>query len=350
MLNGALISHNFARLLGYGAADLTSRAIERLELCPTEEAERPPAIYPPGSLERIRELSPWRNWATERGLIEGVPIRHCPTEALILPKVTLAGGYLYRGSTRERVGFGPARMLDPDLPPYCTFPEAHLVSSWSGADFFGNFMQDSLTLEMIPGAAAQRVAAPTRSYLHATGYRALLDLPAPPMPRHARIDRLVFYHDVAQNSHKRARYRELRARLRRHAGGGSAVAGIFLRRGQFHGEPRRMLNEDDLANLLSGLGFDIIDPEQLSAETIARRALDAPIVIAVEGSHLAHAIYALAEAGSFLVIQPPDRFAMPYKEITDCLGMRFGFVVGYPAERGFRADPDEIKWVLEKLA
>jgi hypothetical protein len=58
----------------------------------------------------------------------------------------------------------------------------------------------------------------------------------------------------------------------------------------------------------------------------------------------------MADDGAFLVIQPPDRFAMPYKEFTDRMGMRFGFVVAEPAEGGFAADAGEILSMVERLS
>lgn len=350
MLNSALISRNLARLLRRGPTDLSSFAIERRELCPAEEVTRPPALHPDGAMDRIIALSPWRDWEVERGLIAGTPILHAPTEALILPDVVLAGAYLYRGGAKERIGHGEARMLDPDLPPSQTIPEACLVSGWTGADFFGNFMQDSLPLEMIPGGDAPRIAAPTKPYSHASGYRVLLDLPEPPMPRHARIGRLTIYRDFSQNSFKLARYRQLRARLRSAIGTFPSPKGIFIRRGSTQGEPRWLKNEEQLEEMLGKLRFDIIDPDQMQADTIARIALDAPVVVSVEGSHLGHALYALADGGAFLVIQPPNRFAMPYKEVADCLGMRFGFVVGHPDHGGFNVDLKEIHYMLERLA
>ncbi|HWL58445.1 MAG TPA: glycosyltransferase family 61 protein [Paracoccus sp. (in: a-proteobacteria)] len=349
MLNTALISRNLARLLRRGSSQLSDFATERQTICPAEETSRPPALYPEGAMERITALSPWRDWEVERGLIEGSPVEHAATEALLVPDVVLAGAYIYRGGAKERVGIGPARMLDPALPPALTLPEAHLVSTWTGADFFGNFIQDSLPLELIPKPDQPCIGAPTKPYLHEAGYRDLLDLPAPPMPGHARVARLTLYRDFSQNSYKVARYEELRSRLRAHLGPARPARGVFLRRGTAHGEPRRLVNEDALAELLEREGFDIIAVEETSAAEILRRALDAPVVVAVEGSHFSHAIYTLAKGGSFLVIQPPDRFAMPYKEYADCMGMKFGFVVGLPSGTGFAVDLDEIKPMLERL-
>ncbi|MTH76899.1 glycosyltransferase 61 family protein [Paracoccus aestuariivivens] len=350
MLNAALISRNFARLLRRGPVDLTHYAVERHELCPAEETGRSAALYPEGAMDRIVALSPWRNLDLEMGLIQGTPIRHEATEVLVVPDVSLAGAYLYRGGAKERIGIGEAKLYDRDLESRRVIPEAHLVSSWMGADFFGNFMQDSLPLELVPPPDALRIVAPTKPYMHEAGYRALFDLPPPPMPRHAKISRLSLYRDFSQNSFKLARYNELRTRLRANLGEIPPSAGVFLRRGSSLGEPRRLLNEEAVIEFLATLGFDILDPERMGADSIARVALDAPVVVAVEGSHLGHAIYTLAAGGSLLVIQPPYRFAMPYKEVTDCMGMKFGFVVGLPAEGGFVADIDEIKQMLERLA
>ena len=122
-----------------------------------------------------------------------------------------------------------------------------------------------------------------------------------------------------------------------------------MRRGS-DGERRQLVNEAALADLLVAKGFDIIDLDRMDAAEIARRTLDAPIVIGVEGSHLSHAIYAMADSGAFLVIQPPDRFAMPYKEYADRMGMGFGFVVALPDAGGFAVDLDDIRMMLDRLA
>lgn len=346
-LNRALLRRLGYRALRLGSADLESHASSRRVLCPAADYSAQPALYPEGALDRILSLSPWRDRDTETALIEGRGGHHAASEALDIPDVVLAGAWLYRRGARARVGHGEARLFD-DLPPRRNLPEAHLAATWTGADFFGNFMQDSLTLEMLPPQDALHLGAPTKPYGHAAGYRALLGLAQPQMIGHARIGRLTLYRDFAQNALKAERYHRLRARLRTSLGPTQPPAGIFLRRGR-SGEARELANEAALAAVLARQGFDIIDPETLDAEEIARRALDAPVVVAVEGSHLAHAIYTLADAGAFLVIQPPHRFAMPYKEYADCMGMRFGFVVGRPVGDGFEVDLDEIRLMLDML-
>ncbi|MCX7644511.1 MAG: glycosyltransferase family 61 protein [Rhodobacteraceae bacterium] len=349
MLNLALIGRNLRRLAGGRPAGLRDLAAETWEIWPSEEVPGRPALFPEGALERIRGLSPWRNPETEQALIRGDPVRHAATRAHLVRDAVLAGAYVYCGVAKERVGHGALRYLDPALGSRIRLDEAHLVSTWTGADFFGNFLCDSLTLEMIPPPGSLAIGAPGKPYRHEDGYRQILGLPRPRMPGHARIGRLVVYSDHGQNGYKRRRYDELRSRLRRTGAAPAAAPGIFLRRGT-DGEPRHLVNEADLAERLALRGFDILDPSRLEPAEIVRRSLDARVVVSVEGSHLSHAVYTLAGSGAWLVIQPPDRFALPYKEFADCLGMAFGFVVAEPAGAGFRVNLDEIEGMLDRLS
>lgn len=348
-LNTALATRNLLRLLKGRPVALGEVAIQTYELCPAEEVPGRPALHPEGAIERISSLSPWRDWDVEYALIKGAPVCHAPTLAYVVENAVLAGSHVYCGGAKLRVGRGDPRLFDPDLPPRAEIPEAHLVATWTGADFFGNFMRDSLTLEMIPDAGMQRIGAHGKSYPHAPGYRALLGMPEPEMPGHALVGQLTLYSDFGQNTFKSERYHALRERLRRSLSLPPARPGVFLRRGT-SGEFRCLVNEDALTAMLENEGFDILDQSLLDPSEIAARALDARIVVAVEGSHLAHAIYPMAANGAFLVIQPPDRFALPYKEFADRMEMRFGFVVAAPAEGGFVVDLDEVRLMLDRLA
>jgi len=100
--------------------------------------------------------------------------------------------------------------------------------------------------------------------------------------------------------------------------------------------------------MLKAWGFDILEPGRLDAPEIACRTLDARIIVAVEGSHLSHAIYGMADWGPFLVIQPPDRFPLPYKEFADSMGMTLNFAVAAPAREGFVVALDEIRLMLDR--
>jgi hypothetical protein len=75
--------------------------------------------------------------------------------------------------------------------------------------------------------------------------------------------------------------------------------------------------------------------------------MDARIVVSVEGSHLSHVVLSMADNGVLLVLQPPDRFATVYKEYTDCVHMRFGFVVCDKSHTGFVVNMDDLRRTLD---
>lgn len=320
------------------------------EIAPAVTTHIPPAFYPEGALERVTGLSPWRTWPFEMGLINGGPNENAATRAFTVNDATISGPFVYKGAAKYFPGYGKAKLWDRTGARTIDMPEATLVSCFAGSGFFGPFLTDSLPQELLPGDEAHKIVVQTKSYGHEAGYRDLFDLPAPPLVQRARIGRLTLYEDYGQNALRRARYRILRDRLRANLGQNDRrpPAGVYLKRGAT-GEARILTNESTLETYLAGLGFDIVEPARLEAEEIARRTLDAPIVISVEGSHISHVFYSMSETGSLLVLQPPDRFAMAYKEFTDRVGMRFGFVVGKQTEGGFAVDVEELQRLMDRL-
>lgn len=349
-LNLAMLKWGMHRLWARRSTDIRAVATRQWVLSPEETATIFPAIFPNGALERVRALSPWRTWEVERTLIDGGRCDHAASRAYLIEHVEVSGAYIYRAGAKSRHGFGAERLLLPDSDLRRHFDEVSLVSNYAGSHFFGNFLLDDFPLGLIPDPGASTIVMETNDYPHETGYRDLLSLPRPPLIRNANVRRLMVYMDFAQNSFKAARYNELRKRMRRNFNGAALPRGpgVYLKRGAT-GERRIVTNEAELELLLASLGFDIIESEKLAPDEIARRTLGARLVVSVEGSHLSHAIYTIDDNGSFLVIQPPERFAMPYKEFADRLGLRFGFVVGKPESDGFAVDLDELQFMLDRL-
>ena len=349
-LNTALLKWGFRRVIAGQAIDVTKVASRSWEICRSETLTLPPAIHLDGTMDRIVGLSPWRNWKTERLLIEGGQGDHAASRAHLIENADLCGAFLYCGAAKAQPGFGPRQLVQKEREPVQRLEVAHLMSSWAGSAYFANYMQDVLPLQLLPPEDDPCITVVTKSYEHEAGYRDLLSLPRPPRVVSAHVKRLISYTDFAQNNSKLVRYRTLRQRVRAHFAGypRRSPPGVYLKRGET-GERRIVTNEADLEQALSALGFDIVEPAKLVPSEVAQRMLETPIVIGVEGSHLAHAIYTIADHGTMLVIHPPDRFAMTYKEFTDRLDMKFAFVVGHPAKDGFTVDIDEIKRILEIL-
>ncbi len=349
-LNLPMLAWALRRARAGRAGDIRALAARTWEICPAERATAAPAIHPEGALERIAALSPWRSWEVERALIAGGPVEHAASRAHLIEDVDLSDAFLYRGAAKAQVGYGRERMIVPGGARAGRLGEAHLVSNWAGSHFFGNYLLDDYPLGMIPAPGETAIVMKTRGYGHDRGYRDLLGLPLPREVTAARIGRLTLFTDFAQNSFKAARYRELRRRMRAALGeAGASGPGVYIKRGAT-GEPRLLANEAQIEARLRDLGFGIVEPAALDAAEIARRTLGARIVVSVEGSHLSHAIYTIADDGAFLVLQPPDRFAMAYKEFADRLDLRFAFLVGAPAPGGFTIDPDDLDRMTGALA
>lgn len=350
-LNTPYLKWGIRRLLAGHARDLLSQADRSWEVSPAETVQIPPAICLDGSMDRVTAVSPWCDWERERFLVNGGQAEHAPTRAYLIKNVELRGAFLYRGAAKAQPGFKTEGHIAIGAGPVQRFDAAHMMSQWAGSHYFGSYMRDELPLGLLPPEGAQCITVVTNAYEHEAGYRNILSLPCPPRVAAARIKELTMYSDFAQNSSKQARYVELRQRMRHHFKGlePRSSSGVYLKRGAT-GERRLMANEAVIEQLLTGLGFDIVEPSILSAEEIARRLLNAPIIVSVEGSHLAHTMYTLADTGTLVVIQPPDRFALPYKEFADRLGIGFAFVVGHKAQDGFTVDPDELKNILDLVS
>lgn len=350
-INTPLLKRMVRRAFARRVVELKDLASKRWELCGPETANTLPAIYLPGELDRIKSVSPWRELGAELESIRGGIARHSGSEAFLIEDVELVGAFLYKGPAKAQPGYGERQWrLSAAIVPE-RHRESHLVTSHMGSHFFGTLLLDDYPLALLPPQGAHRFLMGAQPSQHNAQYRELLELPNGPILQRARIDRLIMYTDFAQNSLKAKRYEALRATLRRNCPHkGTSSAGVYLRRGR-SGELRLLENEAQIEETLIRMGFDIIDPLTLTAAEISSRALDAPLVVSVEGSHLSHAIFSASEHATFVVLQPPDRLCMSYKEYTDRVGhMRFAFLVGDRSVEGFRVEPDHLMRLLDLVA
>lgn len=161
---------------------------------------------------------------------------------------------------------------------------------------------------------------------------------------------IVVFDDVGQNGSKRARFRELGPKLRRHVEPRPSHPGVFIVRGET-GSRRVLRNESDVAEQLRARrGFTVIDPVKVGVPEIVKACAGARVVAGVEGSGLMHGIVHLTEGAGVLILQPPGRFSAIYKDLTDRDEQQFGFVVGTPKGDDFVIDPEEVERTLDLFA
>lgn len=206
-------------------------------------------------------------------------------------------------------------------------------------------MDDSSTALLASRFAPPRLPRPTArdNWSHAAPYRARMGIDIPPVGM-ARIRDAWVFRDHGMTADRRQRMAELRQRVRA-AGGIRQGHGAFILRSG--GQARSLLNEAAIAERLAREGFEIVDPATQSVDEISARLHGAAIVCSVEGSAFAHALLSMADAGAILTIQPPWRFNNPWKDYTDALGMRYGYVVAQGGQTEFELAPDDLMHSLD---
>lgn len=327
---------------------LAQAAHETVTVAEAETGIRMVAACLPGQLDRVKGAQFQTTLEQEMNRIAASPVHHAATMAYRLRNCLLIGGTLYSNGGRYQ-------MLR-DRPPLAAMiksriDQAALVGTPVSDVYFGHYLVDDSATAVL----AQDFAPIYRpfSYRHASwkhpdAYRQMMGLHWK-TTGNARIDDAWVFHDVGMTQNRRQRLSLLRERLRALPSTRSGH-GVFLVRGESGSQPRFLRNEAALAEGLAGHGFEIIDPAKETADTIVRKLLGARIAIGVEGSSLGHALLTLADDGALLTIQPPHRFNNVWKDFTDLLGLRYGFVVANGDQEGFEIDLDDILRTVDLVA
>lgn len=324
------------------SAALTDISVRSWTLCHSELATVPPAIYLKENLEKISRLNTDTSLELESRRIAGGKVEHAATLVHTVKWARLFRGTLYSGPWRhrllERAARGPREQSGTRGP-------AALACTLYGSMFFGHWMLDDLSLHLAAESLDHPMTVARPQYRHEEGYRRLLNVDTHSYSGGV-FDRMLVLQDFGQNSHKKRRYQELRNRLRSKLRGPGSPR-VYIRRGAVGARQRRALvNGDEVERFLMTEAVKVIDPDGMSSEEVAHELAGAKLVIGTEGSHLAHALYAMAEDSVLFVLQPPYQFNNVFKDYTDCLGMRYAFVIGTPASGGFAVEIDDLSRAL----
>jgi len=339
-------SYIMNRLLGRGAT-LSELASDQWEIAPAEITHVPPAIFLPGTLEKIVGTQKDTSVKAEIARIYGGKISHRSTMAYNFQDVTIDSSCIY--TPRTKIRLTPRQHITPKKSDWLDLERASLGCTLYGNIYFGHWMADVQPLVLLAREVAQPLSVPFRTGQHHASYSKLLDTQTLCAVR-AHVQNLTIFDDVGQNHHRRARYQTLRTRLRQltqtSTTGSRHSNGVMLLRGN-SGTPRQLINEQTLAQMLSARGFDIINPSTCEAAEVIQRTLDARIVVGVEGSQLAHATYTIAQKGAMVVLQPPWRFNNSHKDRMDGIGVRYAVLVGDTQGNGFTIDPEQLLRTLD---
>lgn len=337
----------FARLLRTMRALDDHRAIaaHRWILAPEDETEVPPALALDGEFERIRGTHAETTLPTELERLRGGTVRHAATVAHVVRDALWCSGHVYAQGTHYRATDKRPRLISgKELIP---IDQALVASSYYGGRYFGHWLTDDVPLAMCAWNLAPPIVPQREPTVHQREYLEHFGLAPRPIER-AWIRELTILDDVGANASKRARWRWMRRRIRALGalGAGSNAPGAMLLRGTT-GTPRPLDNQLAIADYLARRGFSILEPETMTVKQLARALHGAKLVIGVEGSQLLHGLFAMADGGAVLALQPPDRFLTTIKIYCDALGLRYSFVVGEGSLAGFHIDVDRVARTID---
>lgn len=328
-----------------GVTSIDAAAARAVELSPGITLPRSAAIALPGEWERIETFQPtgvptWELKHRERG-----EDFHPATIARMFRNALVADNCVYAGQAFQAVAEGRRRPILGGKP--ASLPAAQLCSTYVSEMFFGHWLADGLSLELL---AEQRglpaLTLPGEPFGHEPSYRTRARL-WPVDPPIARVEELWIVEDQHMNLGRIHRLRTLRERLRDPEAKGPKR--VFLDRGRT-GAARDIGNRDAVMQALRREGFVEVFPEEESADTLAAKLSGAEILIGVEGSALSHAVMLLPRGAAILELQSPQQFTMIWKAYTDYVGIHIGFVVGERRGESFDVPIQRLLKTLELVA
>ena len=305
----------------------------------------PPAFFVPEQLNRVTHCPFGSSVEAELKKMTATTAISRPPKTISFENAHVFGGQIFANGKRYLVSdtspygamTGPVRQFD----------EITLAQSHTGSTVFGHWLTDDCALREFPGMEQQSIAIPRPAWADRIPYERLFQQSWDEIPAFA-AKRLNLLEELGFSQDKAARHTRLRKRLRLHAHKPSNPGGVFyLIRGST-GNIRHMANETELIARLETAGVSAIQCES-GIETMLKRCLDARLIIGIEGSQLAHAIYMLGAGGAVMAIQPPDRFCSAHHDWSRFLGMRYGTVVGHQVDDNWIAQPDEVIQMINIL-
>lgn len=315
---------------------------ERAETLPCR-----PALFDPAQIDRVRACGFKSNLDIELTKLRAETFDERPLQIARVEDAAVVGGEIFYGWQRHFMAAGsvPWRAL---FSIEETEGPVTLANSEQGLKYFGHWLRDDCAMfDVLHGMFAQPVLSMTRPawpdaslYERAFGQvwdeRAAFWAPS-----------LTLVRDLGFNRQKKQQIERLRGRLRETYRPRTPGDVVYLARGA-SGKSRDIVNEMALRDALGARGVRIVIPEDGTADLV-EALLDARVVITVEGSQAAHAVYTLALGGALLILQPPERFYNPHVEWTRLLGMDYGIVVGETREGGFQIYPEEVLAMIDRL-
>lgn len=330
-----------------GRTTLAAAAVNVYALEKSEDAICPPSIFLENEFDKVIAVQGETTFDVERCRITGGPTTHAPLKRYEFKDAFIFdNGLCVSEGTFLRYGRLPHREIltksvhELDKAVFCAAPPS--------MRYFGHWLMESCCTALLQRDNEDLILPTPANWPDTKSYVDYFDF-KPAQGSVFRVKNASLYEDFAQGQSHRARYGELRRRLRQkfpdENGRGKR---FYLKRGPA-GAVRHCVNEAAIIERLQKDGFEVLDIEKESIENVLRRGMDADLIVTMEGSNQAHGVLMLRERGLLVAIQPADRFSAVYRGRTAAMNIEYGFVVAEKAnnEGGYRLDEDALMRTLD---
>lgn len=344
MTRTRLLAADMRRIFGRGSGKFDPLPLSPLQTR-FETVDCAPAHFVPEQLERVIGCGFTATLDREIRKLEATSWSETPTQACSIRDAIVLGGEILTPRTRHFLSSkSPYRAMFSALE---THEEIGVPNSVQGLMYFGHWLRDDCSaFELLREMGGKITSLRRPGWSDCKAYETRFgQFWEEKESFHARNLKIV--RDIGFNLGKRRRLETLRSRIQSDRPEGGRGGIVYLRRGR-SGKVRHIVNEEPLLEGLAAMDVRVVEPEQ-GGEAVIRTCLGADLIITVEGSQAAHALYLLREGGSLLVLQPPDRFYNPHVEWTRMMGMRYGIVVGEAAAGGMHVHLSEIMSMIDRL-
>jgi Glycosyltransferase 61 len=304
---------------------VASSASQTLELSPRVQCSVDEPLMLADAPARIRRHHLDSDPALNIERLTRTLVEQGPTRMHLLRDIIIADGAVMARNFFERLAPVKRRVLALGEPEH--IEEAVLCTTYFTEKYFGHWLREGLALEQLAtDQGLMPLVLDRPPWTHESSYRRIVSM-HPRRARLARCDRLWIVEESRYNSHFAERYHRVRDRLRVAVGAApSANLRVLLGRGRT-AKTRILANEDEVRRALGEHGFIALEPESMDAADLASILAAARMVVAPEGSALAHATIAMPRGSGLLTILGAQHFNMNYKAICDTLDFRFGFTI-----------------------
>ena len=333
------------RRLVFGNKSLGEVASAREVLSPAKKFFHPQPVYEKADLSRISGIGFGTTRAFEMEQTQPIRRVHQATVAYTVKDLLHIDGIFYANRFKHSVTLSQGRALAWGRAT--EIPGGILGESWIGAKFFGHWLLDDIPLARLAGKRGLPLGSSRPLEPQQQQYLDFFDAPLIPLPNTALVRSLEILQDSGINDLRIQRWHAMRREFAASANAWTQP-GVFLMRGNT-GEQRLLCNEAQIADLLIGRGFNVINPGLASLSEVRAAAANAKLVVGVEGSQLSHGLLGVADGGAMVVLQPPFRFNNAYRERCDLLGITYAFIVGHAVEGGFTVDLNALARLLDRL-